>query len=459
MKAQPTQLFSNIEIDGVLIHGQQDTGAEINAMPLNVYNQLNQKLNGNLELRPCGDIKVIGYSKQSVQIVGKISVTCTHANVIKKANFYITDIVDTKVILRLQFCRVFNLIQINCDEQCMCKQITADVRNSKFPRGLDPGNSHSTKAKLPPVDINLKLRPDCKAHIMELYPDLFEGVSTMDGIEVKLDVDPSVPPVVQPPRKMPQAIIKPLKKEIDQMLELKVIRKLEINEATDWCHNLVLVRKPNGKLRVDLDPCTINKALRFNVHNACTFQDIVSNLGTISKVSKIDANSGFWTLPMNEESQLWTTSNTPWGCYCFTKMPFGLSQAQYFFQYYMDLNFQGINSTTNIIADDVMIHGQDDSEYDRHLLQVLNKCREIGLKLNPDKGEFSQTSVTFYGNVVSNQGLRPDPRKVDVIMKMPPPQNKTELASFLGMCNYLSIYVPRLSDVTSTLQEVNRKKH
>ena len=69
-------------------------------MPLNVYDQLNLKLQGKLQLRPCGDVKVIGYSKQLVKIVGKISVTCTHANVIKKCIFYITDIVDTtKVIL------------------------------------------------------------------------------------------------------------------------------------------------------------------------------------------------------------------------------------------------------------------------------------------------------------------------------------------------------------------------
>ena len=160
---------------------------------------------------------------------------------------------------------------------------------------------------------------------------------------------------------------------------------------------------------------------------------------------------------MNEESQLFITFNTPWGQFCFIKMPFGLNQAQYFFQYYIDLNFQGINSTTNIIADDVMIHGQDDSEHDRHLLQVLNKCREISLKLNPDKCEFHQPSVTFYGNVVSNQGLRPDPKKVNVIVTMPAPKNKTKLASFLGMCNYVSMYVPHLSDVTSTLRELNRK--
>ena len=60
---QPTQMFSNIEINGVLVHGKQDTGAEINVMPLNVYDQLNQKLGGKLELKSCNNIKVIGYSK------------------------------------------------------------------------------------------------------------------------------------------------------------------------------------------------------------------------------------------------------------------------------------------------------------------------------------------------------------------------------------------------------------
>ena len=70
----------------MLIHGKQDTGAEVNAMPLNVYDQLNQKLDGKLELKSCNNIKVIGYSKQSMNIVGKISVT-NHTNVIKKCNF------------------------------------------------------------------------------------------------------------------------------------------------------------------------------------------------------------------------------------------------------------------------------------------------------------------------------------------------------------------------------------
>ena len=61
----------------------------------------------------------------------------------------------------------------------------------------------------------------------------------------------------------------------------------------------------------------------------------------------------------------------------------------------MDHHFKGINSTTNIIADDLMIHGETDQQHDRHLIQVLNKCREIGLKLNPDKCIFGATEVLF----------------------------------------------------------------
>ena len=65
--------------------------------------------------------------------------------------------------------------------------------------------------------------------------------------------------------------------------------------------------------------------------------------------------------------------------------------------------------------------------------------------------------MPFCGNVISDQGLKPDPKKVNIIMKMPAPKDKTQLTSCLGICQYLSLYIPRLSDVTSTLQELNRK--
>ena len=156
------------------------------------------------------------------------------------------------------------------------------------------------------------------------------------------------------------------------------------------------------------------------------------------------------------KTQLLMTFNTPWGQYCFTKMPFGLNQAQYFFQFYMNQHFQDMNTTT-VIADDIMIHGENDAQHDKHLLQVLNKCQEIGLILNPDKCTFGETSVKFYGNTISKDGLRPDPDKLDIILKMPTPSNNTELSLFLGMCNYLSPYISSLSNITAPLRQLIKK--
>ena len=79
----PTQVFSNIQINGIPVREKQDTGAEISIMPLNIFDRLNNKLKGELKLNPCNDIKVIGYSKQSVKIVGKVTVTCSHAGTTK----------------------------------------------------------------------------------------------------------------------------------------------------------------------------------------------------------------------------------------------------------------------------------------------------------------------------------------------------------------------------------------
>ena len=163
--------------------------------------------------------------------------------------FYVTNLTDSKILLGLTFCKVFDLVKIICDDDCSCKKVAEDILN-EFPTGLDVPRQKQKQNQvcLPPVDIHTKLWPDCKTHVMELFPDLFNGIGTIKDAIVKLNIDDSITPVIQPPRKIPQAMVDPLKQEIKRMMTLGVIRKLDINQATDWYHNLVLVHKPNGKL-------------------------------------------------------------------------------------------------------------------------------------------------------------------------------------------------------------------
>ena len=196
---------------------------------------------------------------------------------------------------------------------------------SEFPTGVDLQQTHTYQDVSPPVPISTKLEgDDVKQQIMDLYPDLFSGVGTIKNTMVHLDVKPGAVPVVCSPHHVPHAVQPKLKEELDKMLKLGVIRKLHINKASDWIHALVIVIKPNGKLHVCLDIRTLNSVIWYNVHNAKRFIDIISKVKGFKYISKIDAYSGFWTLPLDLSSQLLTTFDTPWGRFCFMKLPFGL---------------------------------------------------------------------------------------------------------------------------------------
>ena len=128
----------------------------------------------------------------------------------------------------------------------------------------------------------------------------------------------------------------------------------------------------------------------------------------------------------------------------------------------MDLNFKAINEGMHVIAYDVLIVGdssQTDTtgNHDIWLIQLLNKCREIGLKLNADKCIFKSTQVLFFRHLVTNIGLMPDPKKIEAIVQMPIPQNKAQLQSCIGLCNYLTCYVPHLTNVLSPLCTITAK--
>ena len=126
----------------------------------------------------------------------------------------------------------------------------------------------------------------------------------------------------------------------------------------------------------------------------------------------------------------------------------------------MDFNFKAINDSTHVIADDIVgdsSKADTTGNHDRQLIQVLNKCCNIGLKLNGDECIFKSTQVLFFGHLVINMGLKLDPKKIEAIIQMPVPQNKAQLQSFIGLCNYLTCYVPHLTDVLSPLCTLTAK--
>ena len=107
----------------------------------------------------------------------------------------------------------------------------------------------------------------------------------------------------------------------------------------------------------------------------------LAKLGNSKIFSKLDANSGFWQIPLDEESRLLTTFVTPFGRYCFNRLPFGISSAPEIFQRTLSRILEDLDGTI-CQMDDILVHGIDQSEYDRRLRAVLLRLQEAGLTLN-----------------------------------------------------------------------------
>ena len=98
----------------------------------------------------------------------------------------------------------------------------------------------------------VNIQPFSKELILAQYKDIFEGIGLLEG-EVGLRINPNIPPVVHPPRKVPISLKESLKKELDKMEQQKIIAK--VTEPTEWVSSLVVVQKPDsGKLRICLYP-------------------------------------------------------------------------------------------------------------------------------------------------------------------------------------------------------------
>ena len=90
------------------------------------------------------------------------------------------------------------------------------------------------------------------------------------------------------------------------------------------------------------------------------------------------------------------------------------------------------NIPVDIIVDDFLIHGKDDSDINKKMIAVFDRSREVELKFNPRKVKLRVRQVTYVGHVFTSQGLKPDPEKVRAIPDMPPPSDKGGVLQFLG---------------------------
>ena len=133
-----------------------------------------------------------------------------------------------------------------------------------------------------------------------------------------------------------------------------VIRK--VSEHTDWCSSLAYCVKKDGSLRICIDPQKLNQALKRCPHKVPTLEELNPQFAGSTDFSKLDAKAGYWSVHLDPDSQLITTFRTPFGRYCWTRLPFGLRVSQDIFQARMDEILEDLPGVVGI-TDDVCFTG------------------------------------------------------------------------------------------------------
>ena len=166
----------------------------------------------------------------------------------------------------------------------------------------------------------------------------------------------------------------------------------------------------------------------------------LANLSKSRVFSKLDANSRFWQLPLDKEPHLLTTFITPYSCYCFNHLPFGITSVLEVFQHTMTSILGDLKGVICHI-DDTLVHAETQVEHDERLRTVLKRLQETGVMLN-EKCEFSKHSVKVLGHIFNEQGICPDLAKTEAICSFPVPQKVNDLQRFMGMVNQMAKFIP-----------------
>ncbi len=291
-----------------------------------------------------------------------------------------------------------------------------------------------------------------KQEVHSLYPQLFTGLGCMAGeytIRLRQDAEPLA---VYTPRRIPLCLLPHLKDELDKLQHSGVIKR--VDEPTPWCAPIVVVPKAKG-IRLCADLTRLNTAVLREQYTMPVIDQLLASLTGATVFSKLDCNSGFYQIPLSEDSMLLTTFTTPYGRYCYTRLPFGISSASEVYQKRMNDILQGLTGTLCLI-DDVLIFGKDQAEHDARLHAVLRRLRDAHVTLN-DKCEFSKLRIKYAGHVITGDGISPDPERVSAVHNMPPPSNVSDVRCFLGMVNQLAKFTNTLAEQSAPLRDLLRK--
>ena len=215
----------------------------------------------------------------------------------------------------------------------------------------------------------------------------------------------------------------------------------------------VLYGKPDGKsVRMVTDFTRLNSFVQRPVHPFACVSEILQTIPASAKYfAKMDAVNGYFQIALDEESSMKTTFLLPSGRYRYLRIPQGLNASSDEWCRRSDAIIDGLPWAKKIV-DDVLVWAPNLKELEARVSKVAQNCKDLNIILSRKKLAVG-TTLPFAGYIVSSDGVRPDPERVEAIQKFPAPKNLTGVRSFLGLAQQLSFFIPDFSHATTAMRQ------
>jgi hypothetical protein len=246
-----------------------------------------------------------------------------------------------------------------------------------------------------------------------------------------------------------------IKTEVESMLKQCIIRPSQ----SPWSSPVTLVPKKDGTVRFCIDFRRLNTVTIKDRHPLPLIQDVFDQMGGAKLFTTLDLKSGYWQVPMHEDSIAKTAFVCHLGQYEFIRMPFGLCNAPAAFQRYMNkVLYKFIGRCAMVYLDDIVIYSKTENEHTSHLDAILSTISDAGLTLKPSKCTFARAEVKLLGYVINEHGIRPDKEKTAAFAQMPCPKTVKQVQSFLGATGYYRQCIPNYAKIAEPIVRLIRKE-
>ena len=234
-------------------------------------------------------------------------------------------------------------------------------------------------------------------------------------------------------RRTPAGFASEEEAHLEKMLKAGVIQP----SISEWASAPVLVRKRDGTVRWCVDYRALNSVTVKDVFPLPLVDDCLDTLAGNQWFSKLDANSAYWQIKINEADRKKTAFITKYGLFEHIRMGFGLCNAPATYAHVMNLVLRGIMwSIVLAFLDDILVLGSTFLDHLSHLREVLLRFRRHQLKLKPKKCIMFQKKVDFLGRIISAEDIELTEADIKAVLEWPTPRNTREVEQFLGLVNY-----------------------